>query len=108
MQAVFGGHGIAVDGRHIGLVADMMTRGGGFTPFNRAGIGRGTSPFLKMSFETTCAFLKEVAMEGGRDDLRSPSAGIVVGKVSKVGTGSFDVLVDVRAEKRGGGRGNAL
>ncbi|KAF8423226.1 RNA polymerase Rpb1 [Tirmania nivea] len=93
MKAVFGGHGISVDPRHLNLIADVMTRGGGFTPFNRMGLSDHVSPFLKMSYETTCNFLKEATMEGGSDDLKSPSGQIVLGKVNGVGTGSFDVLV---------------
>lgn len=93
MKAVFGGHGISVDSRHLNLIADVMTRGGGFTAFNRTGISDHVSPFLKMSFETTCNFLKEATMESGSDDLKSPSGQIVLGKVNSVGTGSFDILV---------------
>ncbi|KAF8455247.1 Rpa190 RNA polymerase I subunit A190 [Kalaharituber pfeilii] len=96
MKSVFAGHGISVDSRHLILIADMMTKGGGFTPFNRSGISDHVSPFLKMSFETTCQFLKEATMEGGNDDLKSPSAQIVAGKVNGVGTGSFDVLVRLK------------
>lgn len=93
MKAVFSGHGISVDSRHLNLIADVMTRGGGYTAFNRIGISDHVSPFLKMSFETTCKFLTEVTMEKGSDDLKSPSGQIVLGKVNGVGTGSFDVLV---------------
>lgn len=101
MKAVFGGHGISVDTRHLNLIADVMTRGGGFTPFNRTGLSDHVSPFLKMSYETTCNFLKEATMEGGSDDLKSPSGQIVLGKVNGVGTGSFDVLVGLnKPDKR--------
>lgn len=40
--------------RHLSLIADYMTRNGGFSPFNRMGLASSTSPFTKMSFETTC------------------------------------------------------
>lgn len=100
MKEVFGGHGISVDPRHLNLIADVMTRGGGFTPFNRTGLSDHVSPFLKMSYETTCNFLKEATMEGGSDDLKSPSGQIVLGKVNGVGTGSFDVLVGLNKPDR--------
>ncbi|KAG0126699.1 hypothetical protein HOY82DRAFT_627085 [Tuber indicum] len=93
MNAVFGGHGISVNIRHLNLIADIMTRGGGFTPFNRQGLKTSVSPFLKMSFETTCNFLTEAVSEGDFDSLTSPSSRIVLGKLSGVGSGSFDVLV---------------
>jgi DNA-directed RNA polymerase I subunit RPA1 len=82
-----------VDVRHLNLIADIMTRGGGFTPFSRQGLKTSVSPFLKMSFETTCNFLKEAVGEGDYDDLSSPSSRIVVGKLSGVGSGSFDIMV---------------
>lgn len=95
LSGVFGGHGIAVDNRHLNLIADFMTRGGGFSPFNRNGLKGSVSPFLKMSFETTIGFLKDAVMDGDWDDLRSPSARIVIGRTGKVGTGAFDVLTRV-------------
>ncbi len=95
LSGVFGGHGIAVDNRHLNLIADFMTRGGGFSPFNRNGLQGSVSPFMKMSFETTVGFLKDAVMDGDWDDLRSPSARIVIGRTSKVGTGAFDVMTRV-------------
>jgi DNA-directed RNA polymerase I subunit RPA1 len=95
LSGVFGSHGISVDNRHLNLIADYMTRGGGFSPFNRNGLKGSVSPFLKMSFETTVGFLRDAVMDGDWDDLRSPSSRIVIGRTSKVGTGSFDVLTRV-------------
>lgn len=93
MDAVFKGHSISVDMRHLNLIADVMTKGGGFTPFNRTGLRGGVSPFMKMSFETTMTFVRDAVLEGDWDDLKNPSARIVLGKVGKVGTGAFDVLM---------------
>ncbi|KAK9248661.1 hypothetical protein V1506DRAFT_528527 [Lipomyces tetrasporus] len=89
---VFEPYGIKVNARHLELIADMMTRDGGYLPFNRHGVEASASPFLKMSFETTFNFLKQAVLNGDMDDLDSPSARLVVGKLSTVGTGSFDVL----------------
>ena len=50
MDAVFKGHSISVDMRHLNLIADVMTKGGGFKPFNRNGLKSSVSPFMKMSF----------------------------------------------------------
>lgn len=72
-----------------------MTRSGGLTPFTRTGIRASTSPFAKMSFETTVRFLRDAVLDGDWDDLKGPSARIVMGKVSRVGTGAFDVLMPV-------------
>jgi len=95
MHAVFSGHGINVDLRHLNLIADTMTKSGGFTPFNRIGLRGNVSPFMKMSFETTVGFLKDAVMERDWDELDNPSARIVVGRLGKVGTGAFDVLAPV-------------
>ncbi|MCJ1418378.1 hypothetical protein MMC32_004725 [Xylographa parallela] len=95
MDSVFKGHSILVDNRHLNLIADMMTRGGGFSAFNRSGMASGVSPFMKMSFETTLNFLRDAMLENDWDDLKGPSARIVVGKSSRVGTGAFEVLMPV-------------
>ncbi|KAJ8610528.1 hypothetical protein MRB53_038520 [Persea americana] len=93
LSAVFKGHAIDVDYRHLSLIADYMTRGGGYEAFSRMGMADKRSPFAKMSFETTFKFLKEAAFDGDVDNLSSPSARITVGKPSKVGTGMFDVMI---------------
>ncbi|KAK8093599.1 hypothetical protein PG997_000284 [Apiospora hydei] len=98
LSAVFGGHGISVDNRHLNLIGDYMTRNGTFTPFNRMGLRGNVSPFTKMSFETTLAFLKDAVLDGDWDDLTTPSSRIVMGRLSKVGTGAFDVLTRLHAK----------
>ena len=95
MDAVFKGHSISVDNRHLNLIADFMTKGGAFAPFSRTGLKGAVSPFFKMSFETTVAFLSDAVLDGDWDDLRGPSSRIVVGRVGRVGTGAFDVLMPV-------------
>lgn len=95
LAGVFGSHGIKVDNRHLNLIADYMTRGGGFSPFNRMGLAGNVSPFTKMSFETTLAFLKDAVLDGDWDDLTTPSSRIVMGRLGKVGTGGFDVLTQL-------------
>ena len=92
IQNVFDRYAIAVSSRHLDLIGDMMTREGTYLAFNRQGIDSSTSAFMKMSYETTCQFLTKAVLDGEREDLESPSARIVMGKLSNVGTGSFDVL----------------
>ncbi|KAL8807886.1 MAG: hypothetical protein Q9200_004486 [Gallowayella weberi] len=100
MDGVFKSHSISVDMRHLNLIADFMTRGGGFSPFSRIGIRGAVSPFMKMSYETTLQFVASAVLEGDWDTLEGPSARIVAGRVSKVGTGSFDVLMPMSERKR--------
>lgn len=92
LSAVFGSHGINVDNRHLNLIGDHMTRNGGFSPFNRMGLRGNVSPFTKMSFETTLAFLKDALLDGDWDDMSTPSSRLVMGTLGKVGTGAFDIL----------------
>merc|ERR1711879_591702 len=55
-------YGIGVDPRHLAIIADYMTFEGGYKPFNRAGMNMSTSPYQKMSFETTPVFLADATM----------------------------------------------
>lgn len=96
MDAVFGGHSISVDNRHLNLIGDVMTQSGGFKAFSRNGLVKeASSAFARASFETTVGALKDVVLERGIDNLKSPSSRIVVGRIGTVGTGSFDVLAPV-------------
>ncbi|XP_063046574.1 DNA-directed RNA polymerase I subunit RPA1 [Engraulis encrasicolus] len=91
IKDVFAVYGIEVDPRHLSLVADYMCFEGVYKPLNRFGIRSNSSPLQQMTFETSYKFLKDATMLGSHDQLRSPSACIVVGKVVKGGTGLFDL-----------------
>jgi DNA-directed RNA polymerase I subunit RPA1 len=96
LQSVFGSHAISVDPRHLTLIADYMTRGGEYAPFNRMGYRGNPSPFMKMSFETTLGFLKDAVQEADVDHLTGPSARIVAGRLGTMGTGGFDVFLPLK------------
>lgn len=93
IQGVFGTYGIAVDRRHLTVIADYMTSEGGYKPFNRMGLANSPSPFLKASFETTASFVSDAALYGDFEDLTSPSSSIVLGKPAQSGTGVFAVAM---------------
>lgn len=93
---VFSTYGIGIGPRHLELIADYMTREGSYLAFNRQGIDTLTSAFKKMSYETTCQFLTKAVLQNEREGLDSPSARLVVGALSGVGTGAFDVLGEMR------------
>jgi len=61
IQMVFGVYGISVDRRHLSLIADFMTFNGEYRAFNRIGMEESSSPFLKMSYETTMKYLVNAA-----------------------------------------------
>ncbi|KAJ1848620.1 hypothetical protein LPJ73_003921, partial [Coemansia sp. RSA 2703] len=86
INGVFGTYKIEINDRHLGLVADYMTFEGGFKPFNRIGLSASPSPFAKMSFESTCTFLQEATVYGDFDELKNPSARIIMGQPVSSGT----------------------
>jgi len=85
-------YGIHVDHRHLSLIADYMTFEGSYKPFNRIGMETNSSPFQKMSFETTLHFLQSATLGGEKDYILSPSACLVAGRVVRGGTGSFELM----------------
>ena len=97
---VFSVYGIAVDPRHLSLVSDYMTFEGVYKALNRFGIASNTSPLQKASFETSMAFLKSALVSGAKDDMLSPSARIVTGRLVASGTGAFDLRTNVAKATR--------
>ncbi|KAI3832171.1 hypothetical protein MKW92_038467 [Papaver armeniacum] len=95
VKGVFKAYSIAVDIRHLSLIADYMTHEGGIRPFNRYGLAGSISPFSKMTFETASKFIVDAAYHGEVDSLESASARICLGLPVKMGTGSFDVLQQI-------------
>ncbi|PRP89299.1 RNA polymerase I, largest subunit [Planoprotostelium fungivorum] len=87
---VFGVYGIAVDFRHLSLIADYMTKSGSYKAMNRSALLSNPSMYQKASFESTLMFIAKGTMSGDSEMIRSPSAGIVLGKVVEVGTGTFE------------------
>ncbi|KAE8726945.1 Detected protein of confused Function [Hibiscus syriacus] len=74
---VFTSYGIAVNIRHLTLIADFMTHSGRYRPMSRlGGIAESISPFSKMTFETASRFIVEAARHGLMDNLETPSSRI--------------------------------
>ena len=65
-NSVFGAYGIDVNYRHLSLVADYMTATGSVRAFNRMAMNTNSSPFQKMSFETSMNFYKDAVLSGKR------------------------------------------
>jgi DNA-directed RNA polymerase I subunit RPA1 len=95
VNSVFTPYGIEVDHRHLSLISDSMTNQGFCRPCNRLGIDSSASPFLKMSFETATKFLVDATSAGNYDNLESPAARNVTGKVVNVGTGFSEILYNL-------------
>jgi DNA-directed RNA polymerase I subunit RPA1 len=94
VRTVFKMYGIEVNYRHLSLIGDFMTFNGDYRAFNRIGMEESSSPFLKMSFETTMKYLVNSCLINDTDDMSTPSSALVLGRVPKVGTGVFDIIHD--------------
>lgn len=94
IRTVFGMYGIEVNYRHLSLISDFITFNGEYRAFNRIGMEESSSPFLKMSFETTMRYLIGSCLTKDTDDMSTPSSSLVLGQVPKVGTGIFDLIQD--------------
>ncbi|XP_004925181.2 DNA-directed RNA polymerase I subunit RPA1 [Bombyx mori] len=91
IQNVFNVYGITVDPRHLTLIADYMTYNGIFEPMSRKGMEASSSPLQQMSFESSLLFLKDAILNSKKDDLRSASSCLMVGRLCRTGTGVFDL-----------------
>lgn len=93
IKSVFAAYKIEVNYRHLSLLADYMTFEGTYKPFNRLSLETNPSPIQKMTFESTMKFLVESSVSCSADELRSPSAQLVLGKTITSGTGCVDMFV---------------
>ena len=63
ISSVFGHYGIYVNTRHLGLVADYLTKTGVYRGFNRRTMDFHPSPMQRITFETATSVLKHVIRE---------------------------------------------
>ena len=75
-----------------------MTQKGDLTSITRHGLNRAEyGPIRKESFEKTVEILLEVGIFIERDELKGISENILLGELTNVGTGNFDLLIDFNA-----------
>ncbi len=80
---------IAVDDRHLLLVADAMTYSGDIRGVGRHGLsGQKSSVFARAAYEETVKHLVNAAVLGEIDNMRGVTENILVGKQIPIGTGS--------------------
>jgi len=80
IAGVFKVYGIAVDPRHLSMIADFMCMTGKFQGFNRRTLASSRSPWLQMSFEAAINCLKTCVIQKSGDNMRSPSSRLVTGQ----------------------------
>lgn len=87
-------NGIAIDIRHILLLADLMAWDGDIRGIVRTGITRGkASPFARAAFEETVKHLLDAAFKGEKETLDGVVENIIVGQPIKVGTGRVSLVM---------------
>jgi DNA-directed RNA polymerase III subunit RPC1 len=87
------GHGLTVDPRHVGLLADIMTYRGETLGITRFGVTKMKQSVLMLaSFEKTADHLFEAAIRGAVDSINGVSECIIMGVPIPIGTGLFQLL----------------
>ncbi|KZO99631.1 beta and beta-prime subunits of DNA dependent RNA-polymerase [Calocera viscosa TUFC12733] len=96
MREVLEFDGSYVNFRHLGLLCDIMTYRGTLMSITRHGINRtDAGALMRCSFEETVEILFEAAAMGEKDDCRGIAQNIMFGQVAPLGTGAFDVYLDM-------------
>lgn len=89
------GKQLKVSKRHLDIMINWMTNNGSISSVNRYGMDiKKVGPFGKASFEQPLDAFFDAAHNAQVDDLLGVSASIATGKLSKMGTGSFDLILD--------------
>lgn len=86
-------HGLSVDWRHVGLLADLMSFRGSILGITRFGISKMKDSVLMLaSFEQTGDHLFEAALRSAEDPMAGVSENIIFGAPIPVGTGLFSLV----------------
>ncbi|KAM7540246.1 hypothetical protein Aperf_G00000031103 [Anoplocephala perfoliata] len=95
MHDVISFDGSYVNYRHLALLCDVMTVKGHLMAITRHGINRlDIGALARCSFEETVDVLMEAASHAECDPLQGVSENVMLGQLAKIGTGSFDLLLD--------------
>jgi len=92
-------HGMTVDARHFGLLADIMTYKGVVLGITRFGITKMKDSTLTLaSFEKTTDILFDSAVNARDENVSGVSDCIILGDAMKIGTGTFKIMYDAKKE----------
>lgn len=93
LKRVLDDNDIAIDVRHIMLLADLMTFSSDIRGIVRTGIAKEkVSPFARASFEETVKHLIDAAFRGEIEKLDGVVENIIVGLPAKIGTGTVKLV----------------
>ncbi|XP_022650291.1 DNA-directed RNA polymerase II subunit RPB1-like isoform X2 [Varroa destructor] len=102
MNHVISFDGSYVNYRHLALLCDVMTAKGHLMAITRHGINRqDTGALMRCSFEETVDILMDAAFHAESDKLKGVSENIILGKLARMGTGAFDLMLDCEKCKAG-------
>ncbi|CAF0756618.1 unnamed protein product [Adineta steineri] len=90
-------NGAYVNSRHVALLCDIMTTKGHLMGITKSGINReDLGPIMRCSFKEIADVFIEAAEHAEQDLLKGISDNILLGQLPKIGTGSFDLLLDIQ------------
>lgn len=97
LKFTFDTNGIAINTRHLYILADMMTSSGIIQGVVRTGItGKKKSPFARASFEETVKHIINAAFNGEVEGLVGITENIIVGQPISAGTGKVRLTLDAK------------
>ena len=88
-------YGIYINYRHISILVDFMTYRGKLTSITRFGLDKSEkSSIRKATFEESVKKFLNAGLFSEKDNLKGLSENILLGKLAKFGTNSFDLLYE--------------
>lgn len=95
---VVSGDGSDINKRHVSLLVDAMCFSGTILSISRYGIKNASvGPVAKASFEQCLDNFLKAGVYGQLEQTNGVSASIICGKLSKIGTGICDLLIDPKS-----------
>lgn len=97
LREAYMAYGLNINYRHYSILVDTMCQRGYMMAISRSGINRSTmcGPLMRCSFEETVKVLMAAAAFGENDPVRGVSANLILGNQAKIGTGLFDLILDM-------------
>lgn len=97
LRGVIEADGSYISYRHIAMLVDIMTFKGALMSITRNGFNRlDTGPLMRCSFEESVEILMDAAAFSSDDPLDGISEKVMTGQLANIGTGSFDIVLNVR------------
>lgn len=97
LSATYTAAGTSINITHLSILIDQMCYMGEIISIDRHGLSKiDMDPIARASFERTMDHFINAAIFNEKDQLKSVSSRIAVGRVINGGTGSFDLLLDTK------------